>query len=311
VVELYKPSGRPVELGLEPGTYDVRVERARGSLAGKTVVADGARVSLDLRQLGPTALEPVQRRGEIAAPQFALAGRNRLELRTGTWSVRSDDGWSSRIGIPGPSFPIANLHQFFGGLQFTRYVREDLAITLAMDAYLMSESPNRAELLRVGNVEVDGLAVPVGVRWHPMKGEHQQQVKLFIGGAVGPVIAAMNEVFLRSVYPARPVYPALAVYPARPLPVPPGAVEPPLLRETHQTTIGGRIGGGVDIHLARSFSVELGVDYNAMKTLSRSVETGAFGADFTFEQRKTFAGPQITIAAGWLFGNGRASGRTP
>ena len=107
-------------------------------------------------------------------------------------------------------------------------------------------------------------------------------MKPFIGAAVGPVIAAMNK------------YPFASPSETRVLP------------ETHQTTIGGRIGGGFDIHLARSFSVGVGVDYNAMKIFSRSVGPVGFGF---FEQRKTFAGPQVTIAAGWLFGKGYAASR--
>jgi hypothetical protein len=200
-------------------------------------------------------------------------------VSTGTWRGRND----ADRGIARPPFQLVGPRQYFGGVQFTRYILEDLAITLAMDAHLMSESPYSAELLRLGNVEVDGLALPIGVRWHPLKGEHQQQVKLFIGGAVGPIIAAMNKYSFASPSETR------------------------VLPETHHTTIGGRIGGGVDIHLARSFSVEVGVDYNAMKTLSRSVGPVGFG----FEQAKTFAGPQVIIAAGWLFGKGHASKETP
>jgi hypothetical protein len=45
-------------------------------------------------------------------------------------------------------------------------------------------------------------------------------------------------------------------------------------------------GGGFDIHLAQSFSVGIGVDYNAMKGFSRPV--GPVG----FEQRQNFNGPQ-------------------
>jgi hypothetical protein len=275
VVELYKPAGRPVELGLEPGTYDVRVERAKGSVAGKAVVPDGARVSLDLRQLGPTALEPTRRRGDKPARHLAVARRTRIELRTGTWGSSYEDGRD------GPRFVVRDgPHEFFGGVQFTRYLREDLAVTLGIDAHMRTSSQYSATLWRLGDVGVDGLAVPVGIRWNPLKGEHQQQVKPFIGAAVGPVIAALNKVTFAS------------------------PSETQVFPETHPATIGGRIGGGFDIHLARSFSVGIGADYNALKRVSRSLALG-------FEQRTTFAGPQVTVAAGWLFGSGNAANSTP
>jgi hypothetical protein len=45
VVELYKPAGRRVELAVEPGPYEIRVERAHGVLLAKAEVADGAGTS--------------------------------------------------------------------------------------------------------------------------------------------------------------------------------------------------------------------------------------------------------------------------
>jgi hypothetical protein len=87
VVELYKPRGRAVELGVEPGAYEVRVEIQKSSLVVKTQVADGARVALEPRQFGPAAVEATRLRGDIDAGRLAVAGRNRLELRFGMWRV--------------------------------------------------------------------------------------------------------------------------------------------------------------------------------------------------------------------------------
>ena len=98
VVELYKPPGRKVELGLEPGTYDVRVERAKG-IAGRQSCRSRRRA----REPRPAATGPdragahtTSRRDRRAA--IRACGRNRLELRTGTWRVRNDLG----RGIPDP-----------------------------------------------------------------------------------------------------------------------------------------------------------------------------------------------------------------
>ena len=73
VVELYKPRGRKVELAIEPGTYQVRVERDRESLTTRADVAEGARVMLDARQFGPAAMEPTRARGDSVAGPFAVA----------------------------------------------------------------------------------------------------------------------------------------------------------------------------------------------------------------------------------------------
>src|SRR5580765_4901592 len=90
VVELYKPRGRKVELAVEPGTYDVRVERDKESLTMRAEVADGARVLLEPRQFGPAATEPTRRRGDEQQSRYAVSGRNRIELLSGMW--RSADG---------------------------------------------------------------------------------------------------------------------------------------------------------------------------------------------------------------------------
>jgi hypothetical protein len=146
-----------------------------------------------------------------------------------------------------------------------------------------SSSRYSATLLRLGDIGVDGLAVPVGVRWNPFKGQ-RQQVKPFIGAAVGPVTAALNRVTFSSPFGTD------------------------VIPETHPTTIGGRVGGGFDIHFGRSFSVGIGADYTAMKRISRSL-AGSDPRFLGFGEHTTFAGPQVTVAAGWLFGRGSAGNK--
>jgi len=60
VVELYKAQGRTVELGLEPGTYEVRMERPAEAWLAKSQVSGGQRLELGLDQFSPT--EPAARR---------------------------------------------------------------------------------------------------------------------------------------------------------------------------------------------------------------------------------------------------------
>src|SRR4029077_15407961 len=78
VVELYKPFGRRIELGLEPGTYEVRLDREKTSMLAKTRVDDGARVTLEAKQFGAVALEATHKRGGGQAPPnpYSVAGRN-------------------------------------------------------------------------------------------------------------------------------------------------------------------------------------------------------------------------------------------
>ncbi len=58
-------------------------------------------------------------------------------------------------------------------------------------------------------------------------------------------------------------------------------------------TLGTRIGGGVDVHVARSFSIGLNTAYNAMLNFSEPVGL-----------HKNFNCAQLALGVGWLFGKG-------
>jgi Caspase domain len=173
IVELYKPRGRSVEIGLEPGSYEVRLERADAVLSARTEVADGARVVLAASQFGATNLERTRRRGDgdgADAPRFAVAGRNRLAMTTGVWGSHG-----TTLTVAGSGFDV------FGSLQYTRYLREDLALTVGMTAF-----GAEAQVDVIG-----GPAIPVGVRWNPRPGERAAQaVKPYLSVGLVPVTSA-------------------------------------------------------------------------------------------------------------------------
>ena len=180
VVELYKPRGRRVELAIEPGTYDVRVERSKGSLAAKTDVADGARVTLDIRQFGPAAVaEATRRRGDepfaVATPRLGVAGRHRITMLSGMWRARNSATISRGDAL-----------DLFAGWEYTKYLREDLAVTFGVDGFGVesgaSVGPAGASAGTVG-----GMMVPVGFHWNPFKGDLPQPGhQPFVAVAVGP-----------------------------------------------------------------------------------------------------------------------------
>ena len=74
-------SGQPVLQHLSQRAL-VRVERQKGSVTARADVVDGARVTIEPRQFGPVATEPTRRRGD--AKRYAIAGRNRIEMRLGS-----------------------------------------------------------------------------------------------------------------------------------------------------------------------------------------------------------------------------------
>jgi hypothetical protein len=233
VVELYKPAGRKVELGLEPGTYEVRLEREGASLVGKTQVGEGGHVALDAALFHVTTPEPTRRRG-VEAPSFAVAGRNRVEMRL-------------RLGSGGT--------QLGSGLLYTRYLRENLAVTVGFGGF----STSRTYYGTSSSV----FALPVGVRWNPMKGAlSNRAVKPYLSVGLGPVRGAFSA-WTDSL----------------------GQVFAP----SRALTIEGQVGAGVDVHVARSWSIGF-------------VGTQTWMGDFA--QHGNYGGFEIGVNIGWLFGRG-------
>lgn len=67
VAELHKVRGRPLELGLEPGTYGVTLDTGARLLEGDVALVDGQRVELSPARLSAVVREPVASRGGVEA----------------------------------------------------------------------------------------------------------------------------------------------------------------------------------------------------------------------------------------------------
>ena len=263
VVELYKPRGRRVELAVEPGTYEIRIEKEKSSLSARADVADGARVVLDPRRFGPAAAaEATRRRGDerdaAAVPRFAVAGRHRIEMLWGMWRTH-ERGANVTAG--------SSTFDLFGGWKYTKYVRENLALTASAESFGV-ESGTHVGPKSVSVGTVGGLALPVGVQWNPFKGNHRSQpLKPFVAVGLGPVIGFSEGSFVGG-----------------------GTISSD---RTARATLGGRVGIGFDAHVARSFSIGLSAGYNAMLNFSEPVGG-----------HRTFNGAQVSLGVGWLFGKG-------
>ncbi|MGH9886417.1 MAG: hypothetical protein ACREBE_12860, partial [bacterium] len=92
VAELYKPNGRKVELGLEPGAYEVYFEQDEQLLMSNLQLAEGQRQDLSRDGLRTARRLPTQRRGGGPSEQDRdlLDGRSRLESSLGL--AKGQDG---------------------------------------------------------------------------------------------------------------------------------------------------------------------------------------------------------------------------
>jgi hypothetical protein len=259
VVELYKPKGRLVELGLEPGVYDVRLERDRSSLVAKARVADRDRVTLDAAQFGVAALEPTRRRGGEVVSPFNVAGRHRFEIIVGGW-------W------PGDSTAVTagtNLSNLLGGVQFTHYFSERLAVTFGLHSIASESSASFSpEGIFAGDAAV--MAAPVGVRWNPFwKSREPDGFKPYLNFSMVPAFGSSDGSFL--------------------------GPNQTIVGSRSEGTFGGGLGGGVDFHISRRFSIGVTSGYTWLKPFSHPI-----GA------RDDYSGAHASFAIGWLFGKGTA-----
>jgi hypothetical protein len=236
VVELYKPFGRKVQLGLEPGSYEVRLDREKTSMLAKTKIDEGATLALDAKQFGPVALEATRRRGDEIPVPFAVNGRHRIDLFIGGSGVFS-------VGTSGAG--EVDAVNAFGGLQYTVFPREDLGVTFGL---IGRGSASVGVVTQQGVLASDSalFAIPVGVRWNPFTARHpSSQLKPFVAATIGPVFGAASEAFVGA-----------------------GNVSS---GDFVATTVGGDVMLGVDFHIARSFSVTVTGGYNWMGNFSRPI----------------------------------------
>jgi hypothetical protein len=154
----------------------------------------------------------------------------------------------------------------FGGFGYTRWVRENLAVVLSVDAFgIDSGATVGANGTGAGNV--GGSSVSLGVRWNPLRGDlRNQALKSFLAVSLGPVLGASSGSFVGKTISTG--------------------------EELH-ATIGAFLGGGFDVHVSRSFSLGVNAGYNVMPNFSEPVGL-----------RDNFNGPQVGISLGWIFGKG-------
>ena len=151
----------------------------------------------------------------------------------------------------------------FGGFGYTRFLRENLARTFAVDGIAVSSGINISSTLAATGTAA-ALSIPAGIRWNPLRGDHTTQaLKPFVAVGIGPVIGIADASFVSG----------LAVSAG----------------STVRATLGGQVGGGIDVFAGRSFSLGITVTYNRMINFSEPV--GAW---------RNFNGPQAALGIGWL-----------
>jgi hypothetical protein len=170
VAELVKPAGRSIEIGLEPGEYEVYFQQEERLLTTEVKLQEGQRQELVRGGLRPARRVPTRSRGEgppIPAPDL-LDGRMRVQIGFG----------GSGLFVSSSTTTGDEVHGGAGGVAFQYWVRPDLALDVGVGV-LDVGAKSTPTLDRTTGV----FAVSFGARYYPpLRGT----IRPYVGGVVGP-----------------------------------------------------------------------------------------------------------------------------
>ena len=158
----------------------------------------------------------------------------------------------------------------FAGILFAHYLREDLSITFSVSTAADEAGVSTSPEGRFAGAS-DLVFAPAGVRWNPFLSKTGAgAIKPYAVMTLGPIFGSSAGTFVSTSGTASVS----------------GAHD--------EITAGGELGGGVDFHLARWFSIGVTAGYNWMIPFEHAVGS-----------RTSYNGAQMGLGFGFLFGKGR------
>ena len=164
IAELFKPAGRRVELGLEPGTYRVHMAREIQSATATVELAMGQREILDEDHFEIIVRERTTTRGGI---KYSVK-RSRVELRGGYWnpggkSVTNTGGLSRQSVESG--LVQQGAENVMGSVAYTYQLKENLALMVRW-TMLIAEVEQNVGVLGISQDAVIVMPLLFGVRYY-------------------------------------------------------------------------------------------------------------------------------------------------
>ena len=172
IVELTKPAGRVVTIGLEPGIYDVHFEQPNALGLAKIELRDDEHVGLDRKDFRSIDLkEAAALRGKRRRPRpTSLERRHRLQLHFGYVQGGTRQTPASHVSTDGA----------MGGFLYGWWAKEHVMISLSFNG-LASD---------VGTDVSSAASILFGVRYYFPKSSLRSTLRPYAVAAVGPVIAS-------------------------------------------------------------------------------------------------------------------------
>lgn len=228
IAELFKPAGRQVELGLEPGAYHIHLSQETQSATTSIKLGTDQRETLDESSFNIISRDPTIIRGNTYR---GLAKRSRLELRFGSWDV-------DKRPVTGTSNVRVTATDLMASLGYAYWIEEHKAIFLSAST-LASVADVRAN--QSGGATTDVSAVftfLVGMRYYWLFSP-QPTMRPYLTFGVGPYFG--SEVQSRAGLSNNTVQ--------------------------TQAVFGGQLGSGIDLSLGRHFMAGILMGYHMTTNL--------------------------------------------
>ncbi len=281
IAELFKPAGRRVELGLEPGMYRVHMAREIQSATTSVELAMGQREILDEDHFEIIVREHTTTRGGI---KYSVK-RSRIELRGGYWNPGGDSttntGGLVRQSV-GSGLLRQSVENLMGSIAYTYQLNENLALMVRW-AGLIAEIEQNVGVLSTSQSVVIVMPLLFGVRYYwPLAPSPFRPY----------VVASAGSYFLQDVWQDDSGIWQYDREEEEDDDEDDDEDRGQLVQEIRaQASLGTYIGGGVDFAIGRYFMLGASAGYHLIANFAEPIRS-----------RKNFSGPELSISLSLLWG---------
>ena len=271
IAELFKPAGRRVELGLEPGTYRVHMAREVQSATTSVELAMGQREILDEDHFEIIARESTTIRGGI---KYSVK-RSRVELRGGYWNP-GGESTTSTGGLVRQNVESGLVRQgaenVMGSVAYIYQLKANLSLMVRW-TMLIAEVEQNVGVLGTSQDAVIVTPLLFGARYNWSLA--RSPFRPYVVASAGPY-------YLKDAW--------LKVGIGQDVPNVDSGTG--IVQEARiQATIGTYVGGGVDFAIGRYLMLGASAGYHLIANFAEPVRN-----------RKNFSGPELSFSLSLLWG---------
>jgi outer membrane protein W len=271
VVELQKPAGREIQIGLEPGEYSIDLQQKDELLTTRLTLTKDQRHLLSMNAFEVTDREPTVLRGgpeqnEEEAEEDQAAGTARRHAVGFGFGFPIDKGFSSTVETTeNDNVEHTKVQNFSFDINYQHRITPEIAMTITtfihvLNADIQTEQHRyRDDDVLTSQVDVI-LPTFFGVKVYPVG--QKTSFQPYLSAGLGPVLVAHSEEYSNGV---------------------------DRHRSSVTTELGGMVGGGIDVHLSRIVSLnfsaayQVSSDYNHLVAGKKKLEDTYFLAGIGFQ----------------------------